>query len=183
MGHLWRRLVRNLGGVTKILLTDLIWRPKNLLTMGGIGVGVVQLYAGIGLLFAGSFITSLFVFLLGLGSFLAGGISFFDRPVSGSIVLGIVLMLMLVGPGVVFGVADTTHDAIADSVGTQGTQHSNSSENNSTTVGDSPSQEDEDSVGSGYRDGDTAADGCGTNDGDPSYNEDNDRDNDGLCDE
>jgi len=35
----------------------------------------------------------------------------------------------------------------------------------------------------GYGDDDTASSGCGTNDGDQSYDEDNDRDNDGLCDE
>lgn len=181
MGHLRRRLLRNLGGVTRLFLTDLIWRRKNLLTLGGVGVGLTQVHAGVGLLLAGSFVASLGALLLGAVGFLAGGISFFGRPASGGIALALVVVLVVAGPGVVTGVGDAAHDAAGESLEALGPQPTETPVNDTTTFAGPPS--DDDRVGGGFRDGDTADDGCGTNDGDPNYNEDNDRDNDGLCDE
>ncbi|WP_254823043.1 hypothetical protein [Haloglomus halophilum] len=183
MGHLRRRLRRNLGGVIRLFLTDLIWRRKNLLTLGAVGVGLTQIHAGVGLLLAGSFVASLGALFLGVGGLLAGGLSFFGRTVPGGIGLGLVVFLIVAGPGVVLGVADTAHSTADESLDTLGTQPTETPVNDTTTFADGPSYDDDDRVGGGFRDGDTAADGCGTNDGDPDYNEDNDRDNDGLCDE
>lgn len=180
MGHLLRRLRRNIGGVTVIVLTDLIWRTKNLLALSGVGIGLAQFYSGAGLLLSGSFVASLTAVLLGGGGLLAGAVSFFDRPVAGGVALLMVVAVIVAGPAAAVGAAETTYGAAVDIVETG---DDDVPANNVTAPGDLPSQEDDDDVRVVARGGDTAADGCGTNDGDPDYNEDNDRDNDGLCDE